>query len=72
MAWKLTPEWLFKFCPQPYKHIVRRGNNVVFIGKKGKKLFAQFKYLAKRQGISVRRFVIEAILRGVGIDKLKK
>jgi hypothetical protein len=69
MTWKVTPEWLFKYCPEPYKHIKMRNGSIVFVGKKGRQLLAQFKYLARKDKIGIRAFVIKAVYRGLGLDK---
>jgi len=61
----LTKEWIDAFGPT--RNLLRiRGCNIVFVGKRGAMFRCRLAYLAKREGISFRRFIIDAIKRGCG------
>jgi hypothetical protein len=61
----VTQEWLDAFGLT--RNILRvRGNKLVFVGKRGRKLLCRLNYLAKRNGISSHKFIIDAIVRGCG------
>lgn len=62
----VTKEWLDAFGPT--KNLIRiRGTSIFFIGKRGAMFRCRIAYLAKREGISFRRFIIDAIKRGCGV-----
>lgn len=61
-----TNEWLNAFGSiRDSKLIQVRGNKIIFFGKKGRQLRCRLNYLARRDGISLRRFIINAIMRGI-------
>jgi len=60
--YKWTMEWLFGSSPN-YK-IVMEGRNLVFKNVT-KKTLCRLHYLAAREGLSYRGFIIKALLRGM-------
>jgi heat shock protein HslJ len=55
----LTKSWINEFGGK----ITREGNSLVFRGKKSRQLMCRLNYLAKKEGISLRRLLINAIIR---------
>lgn len=59
MSFKITDKWLNEFG----NTIKVRGRNLVFVGKKGRQLQCRLRFLARREKISFKKYIVKAINR---------